>query len=398
MSKILHIENKYLKDQNNIIIANQKIIKFLGIKLSYKIKRPELQIYLETLKEKEIEESEMLNLFYLCSKGNFEVTAGSTNYFNKFIAFSYDYIATGNKCGVNIGDYIQTIATKNIVQSLYPNILYDFWSSQNLTNYSGSKAFTIMQGWFTFFNCHTFLPNKNLYPIYIGWHLTENAKKDIIYFLKYNPNYFKGKTIGCRDEGTKQFFIDLGVDAYLSRCLTLTLPKRKKMPTQTDIFIVDIPQDWYQYIPKDIINKAKYINHRGVDSHKGLAYYHNSTTLYIEKTYKILDMYEQSAKLIITSALHCAAPCIAMGIPTILLVPDSNDTRYTALKNIIKIYTYEDLINQKVNFSPSPVNIEDLKKDLINNVKLTIEKESGQIVDDNELKAIRNRIENYNSK
>ncbi|WP_141082403.1 polysaccharide pyruvyl transferase family protein [Campylobacter devanensis] len=37
------------------------------------------------------------------------------------------------------------------------------------------------------------------------------------------------------------------------------------------------------------------------------------------KTEDLLQTYKNKAKLIATSALHCAAPCTAMGIPVILI-------------------------------------------------------------------------------
>ena len=47
----------------------------------------------------------------------------------------------------------------------------------------------------------------------------------------------------------------------------------------------------------------------------------------------------------ITSALHCAAPCVAMGIPVLLisLNPAENANRFSALSGIVESKTLEDL-------------------------------------------------------
>jgi exopolysaccharide biosynthesis predicted pyruvyltransferase EpsI len=52
-----------------------------------------------------------------------------------------------------------------------------------------------------------------------------------------------------------------------------------------------------------------------------------------------LDRYRKEAKLVITSRLHCALPCIAMGIPVIVM-GDHRDKRLQLVEEFTKIHPY----------------------------------------------------------
>lgn len=117
---------------------------------------------------------------------------------------------------------------------------------------------------------------------------------------------------------------------------------------------------------------------------------------YIEKLRIYYKLIKIRQKLIVTSALHCAAPCTAMGIPVVLIAKNQeNINRFSAIKGIIPIYTYDDLKNNRINFNPKSLNIEDLKQYMLQNLKLSILKEMGEKIDENELMQIRHNIQYY---
>lgn len=114
------------------------------------------------------------------------------------------------------------------------------------------------------------------------------------------------------------------------------------------------------------------------------------------KTEDLLQTYKNKAQLIVTSALHCATPCTAMGIPVVLIAKNQeNINRFSAIKGIIPIYTYDDLKNNRINFNPKSLNIEDLKQYMLQNLKLSTLKEMGEKIDENELMQIRHNIQYY---
>lgn len=280
--KLFKVTKAEIANTQGYKFATKVIIEILGIKFSYKkLYSKELQT-LEQLKLMLNKPSEKTNDIPFNPYSSFSLGTFA-DYSKNFVLLGYNYTDIGKKFGVNIGDHIQTIAVKNILEKIYPDLNYIYFDRDNLINYNGEKAFTIMQGWFSFDNCYSFMPNNNIFPLYLGTHFTEKAQEKFIKFLEKNPDYLKDKTFGCRDLVTKEFFEKLGAKAYLSRCLTLTLPKRE-LKSQNDIFIVDVPQEWLKYIPETLTKNSIIKNQRGLDSGKNVGYYYNSTDIYMKKS------------------------------------------------------------------------------------------------------------------
>ena len=262
-----------------------------------------------------------------------------------------------------------------------------------------------MQGWFS--HSKYFIPNNNTLPVFVGTHFAPGIYNFMQRFINFYPWFFKDKQIGCRDFETLRFCQTMGLDSYLSRCLTLTLPKRDEdigcltltLPKRDEdivgdtIYFVGISKDMLAYIPDKLKNSAEHINQQEASFEvDGSLDWKN---LY-RKTEGLLQTYKNKAKLIVTSALHCAAPCTAMGIPVVLIAKNQeNINRFSAIKGIIPIYTYDDLISNRINFNPKSLNIEDLKQYILQNLKLSILKEMGEKIDENELAQIRHNIQYY---
>lgn len=359
------------------------VITLFGLKLKYK-----------NIKKSKIIEEEYNSSINYDIKLNSAVFDNSDKslYKKNVILYKYHYQESPNNHGVNLGDYVQTIATKNVINKILPNIEYKFWDRDNLLNYDGQPAFVVMQGWFGY--GVKFLPNEKILPILIGTHITTTKRDGFCKVLENNADYFKKVTFGCRDTSTLNFIRRLNLESYLSRCLTLTFPKREDNKLYNKTFIVDIAPKFHKYIPKSIRKNAEYIYQRSVDADKKIEYF-VSEEEYIKQTEDLLRKYKDTAKLVITSALHCASPCIAMGIPTVLIDFEDKNDRFGSLDGIIKIYNKEDLVKGKIDFNPKSIDIEDLKQLLIKNVDLSIKQAFDEEVDIDELKSVRQKIENY---
>lgn len=250
-----------------------------------------------------------------------------------------------------------------------------------------------MQGWFAFPDSPHFIPNHFLLPIFVGTHFTSAIQKFLQYFIVYYPWYFEGKTIGCRDLATLGFCEKLGLESYLSRCLTLTLPKRTQEQAKqaTKVFLVGIPEGLLKFIPQNLREGAISVNQQGVSNEQSLQW-----QSFYQRSENLLETYKTQAKLIITCALHCASPSIAMGIPVVLIARnEENLGRFSALNGIVPIYTLEDLEKGRVDFAPQSLNIESLKEDMLENLKLSIKQEMGESIDTQALQTIRQRIADF---
>lgn len=324
---------------------------------------------------------------------------------NHFLLFSYNKHVP-KYSHHNLGDFIQTIATKNALLSLNSKATFEFFDRDSLISYypaggganSSLNALTpvIMQGWFAFPETPHFIPNHFLLPIFVGTHFTSAIQKFLQYFLVYYPWYFENKSIGCRDLATLQFCQKSGLEAYLSRCLTLTLPKRTQEEAKqaTKVFLVGIPENLLKFIPQHLREGAISVNQQGVSNEKSLQW-----RSFYQRSEDLLETYKTQAKLIITCALHCASPAIAMGIPVVLITRnEENLQRFSALNGIVPIYTLEDLEKGRVDFAPKPLDIESLKQDMLENLRLSIKEAMGESVDKETLQTIRQRIADFTPK
>lgn len=238
----------------------------------------------------------------------------------------------------NVGDNIQSLAAKQFL----PNV-DAYLNREKLGEYNGDPIKLIMNGWFTH-NIHNWVPSADIDPIFVSFHMNNTAapymlsEKGIAYLKKHEP-------IGCRDKFTAQTLQKKGIDAYFTGCLTLTLDSYKVEDSErTDnIYIVD---PLYSYprteklfysnkqIIKNILNgkafqlgkKKKhvknFISQEVLDKAIHINQEPPSNTYSDEEKFamaeKLLNDYAR-AKLVITSRIHCALPCLAMGTPVIFV-------------------------------------------------------------------------------
>jgi len=284
----------------------------------------------------------------------------------KYASLKYDY-------SDNLGDQIQSLAAEQFL----PNIDKKF-DRDTLKNVSEKdKYMIILNGWFSHSPKSCLPPSDSILPIFYGFHITDSngtakyflSGKNIAYFKQHEP-------VGCRDKRTMELLANKGIKAFYSKCLTLTFPKRKREPENGKVFIVDADQI---PIPKRIRKKAIKI------THLVSGFYGEEIKYLIAK--KLLELYRDKARLIITTRLHCALPCVAMGIPVIFF-GDPDDYRVSILKDInIKIYKYNNfekklfgylskkrtiahlwMFLKKIDWNPKPVSVEGEKRQLITKV------------------------------
>ena len=85
-----------------------------------------------------------------------------------------------------------------------------------------------------------------------------------------------------------------------------------------------------------------------------------------------------------------------MGIPVVLIrTVEEQKNRFSALENIIPIYSIEDLKRGKIDFNPQAPDIEPLKEAMLENVRLSVLKEQGEQVDEARLKELRAFIASF---
>lgn len=250
---------------------------------------------------------------------------------------------------INIGDYIQSLAAEQFLPSV--DVLVD---REGLSDYQGEEVKMIMNGWYMHHPEH-WPPSKKIRPLFVAFHLSSLAQEKLLsaeginYLRKHAP-------IGCRDSNTVSLLRDRGIESYFSGCLTLTLDEKYKTDVRTDEILFtdpcmesrgrfskglqrrgllsrrnlrlwkemplegkEKPECFYRLYGKlfsrEVLEEATFIKHEMPKD------YFSSEEEKFAYARRLLARYA-SARLVVTSRIHCALPCLALGTPVIFI----NDT------------------------------------------------------------------------
>lgn len=252
-----------------------------------------------------------------------------------------------------IGDDMQLLAIENLYKYMgidYKEVVRIPFSE--LSTYSGEYVILPLSfpfyGYSNGINITNFSPK--IIPVFLGFAsmIQKYSDCDISYLKKYEP-------IGCRDQYTMEGLRKNGIEAYLNGCVTLTLPKvRNGYDDKKTIFCVDLTDDIVNLIPKDILKNCTFTSH---------VYFSDECLNGTEnKAREIYNKYLNEAKIIITTRLHAALPCIAAGIP-VVLIKERLSIRFPIVQKLIPVYTKKDFHN--INWAPQSVDYEYFKRKLL---------------------------------
>jgi hypothetical protein len=323
--------------------------------------------------------------------------------------------------GVNIGDYVQALASSQFIPQVDGFIDRD----EELKDYDGIPCKVIMNGWYMH-SPQNWPPSELIDPLFLSFHLNSGAKEKLLspssiaYLKSHQP-------IGCRDLKTMELLMSNGVEAYFSGCLTLTLGEKYRSSERGNkTYIVDphinVELNWDNIIkaiqitilhPLDILKlyRNKQLSlHRGRNfiskALKTALYYKEysrifSRKLIMESTYvcqesdfykthfktdldrlkeaeRLIRLYAE-ASLVITSRIHCALPCLGLETPIIYLEKgqdvEESTCRLAGIKELFNVVKVDNgvLVPQfettlPITVSNHPSN-KDSWTDLANNLK-----------------------------
>lgn len=259
----------------------------------------------------------------------------------------------------NLGDEIQTLAA----QALLPRV--DGHVCRERLDAVHEPCIVPLNGFFM--QSAHWPPAPAVTPLFFAFHVAPASQpliaspEGIDYLNRHGP-------IGCRDEGTTRLLAGHGIDAYTSRCVTLTLPRRESEPANGKVFLVaGTDLDFASIIPRSIRREAIQVNQAK------LRLPHLSAALRRAMAAEVLAAYRNHARLVITSKIHCALPCVAMGIPVVFLYGRSrrDDYRVRLVDELIGINFVDDsrltgralnpLRSRQIDWSPAAPDIEALK-------------------------------------
>ena len=255
----------------------------------------------------------------------------------------------------NVGDDIQSIAASLHLPRVDVSI-----DRESIHLYRGDEPVAlVMNGWFSA-NPDAWPPPPAIRPVFASFHVAGQFKQTIRRHVDYLKQF---EPIGTRDTATRDFLRSIGVKAETTYCLTLTFPTRQSAPRNGVVYLVDAGPI---AVPKSLRVGAVKM------SHAVAPLGHEVTIPYARR---LLDMYRDTASLVVTTRLHAALPCIAMGIPVVYF-GNKTDGR-TSIISEIGGKIYDARLHSKsyargvlgrtiepVDWSPSPIDIQSVKQSL----------------------------------
>ena len=253
------------------------------------------------------------------------------------------------------GDNIQILAMDYIYSTMgIPQEDIVYIDTYDLSDYDGEYA--VLPVYLPMFN-HVEngiagMFSSKIIPVFIGitWPLDALTNEEVNYLRRYEP-------IGCRDERTMMTMLRHGIQSYLNGCLTVAFPLSNVDRTKCEkIYVVDVPKKLMAYIPADYMKDAVIMSHNlsgNLEDAKRTAS-------------EIYQTYLKDARLVITSLLHCAIPCMAAGIPAVFA---KNEFPYRAawVEKLLPLYTEEEF--HMIDWSPAQVHYEGHKNNFIELIK-----------------------------
>lgn len=221
----------------------------------------------------------------------------------------------------NLGDDILSYAGKRFL----PHVDY-YIDRENMDVFLPEEkeyVAAILNGWYIHYS-YTFPPSPYLIPFFTGAHFNKDMLifGDYSYLDRYAVDYLKKyEPIGCRDKRTAEVLNEKGIESYFSGCLTLTLQKFADAVPNHAVIATDVSEKIVNYIKELLVDKNIISwTHRFTKSEQGW----DSWEKREERLERYLKAY-QGADFVVTTRLHCALPCIALGTPVILIVNRNED-------------------------------------------------------------------------
>ena len=292
----------------------------------------------------------------------------------KYAIMCYD---AGRK-NFNIGDYIQSLAARQFLPRCDTYI-----NREELSLYSGEPVKLIMNGWFM---CkpQNWPPAPAIDPLIVAFHIRDQRADQLAagagkeFLLAHAP-------VGCRDRHTCAELEERGIPAHYTSCLTLTLGNTYKADGASGkIYFVDVlckePRwrkafsNWRMFksvyrrgvlfhpfrrkrILSKLLNHPDFARAEELTQHFACADFPTQKERF-EFAAKRLEEFSH-ARLVVTSRIHCALPCLAMGVPVIFVnggfADDDAQGRVGSFFDLFNTISIDEKGKVKTNFDPATI-------------------------------------------
>ena len=253
---------------------------------------------------------------------------------------------------INVGDVFQTLAWDLVFEQCgitrAQTVDIDRFS---LRTYDDEDVLLPMNGWFgTGKGAEIFPMSPHIHPLYIGYHNIHEKDAALL------P---PGAVIGCRDEKTLDCVAPHVHSAFISGCMTILFPPRSTAPKDGKTFIVDVSAKVRKAIPPQIRQNAQLLSHEVRFVPQGSDGFQAEIRRIEDTARGFIKRYRDEAKLVITSRLHCAMVCLAIGVPVVLM-RESFDERYAFVDRFLPLYDAGEF--DGIDWSPKAPDVTEIRE------------------------------------
>lgn len=260
----------------------------------------------------------------------------------------------------NVGDDFQSYAAARLlphVDYLINRETIDEFESEN-----GEPVACIMNAWWMWNKWH-FPPSPCIYPKFLAFHYSEYGKDRManngMEFVTYQFLQGKGQEymnyygpVGCRDVVTVKNLQEIGINAYFSGCMTLTLdrfPEPEEEKGRDYICLVDVSKEVEEKVRNIIKEKNEDVDvivQTHFNDYRETRPDWEGRKQEVERRLKLY----QNARCVITRKLHCALPCLALEVPVLLVNPDFISTRFQPYYDWVHKATTKEFLNDEHDY------------------------------------------------
>lgn len=224
----------------------------------------------------------------------------------------------------NLGDTIQALAARRFLPRVDVLVPRERLSAP-LAEHDGPLRM-ILNGWFMH-DTNFWPPNPAIEPLLISMHFVQGGRPRLRRWIRSRLERMlsgpgaeflrRWGPVGARDAFSLEQLERRGIPAYHSGCLTLTLPRREGIARADAIVACDVPPDALAHLRTTAARPVEEVTHvigKQLDA-VGRDAAANA----------LLDRYAAAAA-VVTTRIHAALPCLALGTP-VLLVHDARPPR-----------------------------------------------------------------------
>jgi hypothetical protein len=224
----------------------------------------------------------------------------------------------------NLGDTIQALAARRFLPRVDALVPRERLSAPVAGQDAPVRM--ILNGWFMH-DTAFWPPNPAIEPLLISMHFVQGGRPRLRRWVRSRLERMlsgpgadflrRWGPVGARDAFSLEQLERRGIPAYYSGCLTLTLPRRDGIARSDAIIASDLPPDALSYLRATATGPVEEVTHLGGE--------HLDAAGRDRAANALLDRYAGAAA-VVTTRIHAALPCLALGTP-VLLVHDARPPR-----------------------------------------------------------------------